>query len=99
MIHTSLLENLCQYIRDNHNEIVSNPELIKSVWRKAGEISVFENDSREESLLLLQTLVKYGIYDFPFWLQRDVLIPLFEKNASESQKEKYECVLCKNNWG
>ena len=89
MIDKNGFDELCKHIKDNYFEIVSDDKQIKSIWNEAGKLKIFSNHSRDESIFILDTLGKHGIYDFPFWLQRDVLIPLFEKNATPKQKNKY----------
>lgn len=89
MIDKKEIDDFCRHIKEHYLEIVSDYEMLKVIWNEAGKLNIFLNDSRKDSIYILETLSKYGIYDFPFWLQRDVLIPLFEKLASKEQKDKY----------
>lgn len=89
MINQIEFEKLCEYISKHHERITSDKEVLRSIWHEAGKLNVFKNTSREESIIILDIMNKYGIYDFPFWLQRDVLLPLFERNASDFQKNLY----------
>ena len=89
MINKKEIDDFCRHIKEHYSDIVSDNRMLKAIWNQAGKLNVFVNDLREDSIYILDTLSKYGIYDFPFWLQRDVLIPLFEKIASKEQKDKY----------
>lgn len=89
MVNKKEIEAFCRHIKEHYSDIVSDNRMLKEIWNQAGKLNIFVNDLREDSIYILDTLSKYSIYDFPFWLQRDVLIPLFEKIASKEQKDKY----------
>lgn len=89
MFSENEFDDLCHFIQNNHEKITTNYELLRSMWNKAGQLGVFDNSLRENSIKILDILIKYNLYDFPFWLQRDVLLPLFEKNATSQQKALY----------
>lgn len=73
----------------NRDAIICDSSKIKKIWQDAGKLGMFSEQGRRFSISLLYNLGKYQIYDFPFWLQRDVIIPLFQKCATTEQKEKY----------
>lgn len=83
------IDDLFNYIKNNYSEIVKSHERIKNIWLCAGQLGVFSNKDENFSVFLLEKLCEYDLYDFPFWLQRNVIIRLFEKCASMEQKEKY----------
>ncbi|MBD5526547.1 MAG: acyl-CoA/acyl-ACP dehydrogenase [Lachnospiraceae bacterium] len=89
MINKKEVDDFFRYIKEHYSDIVSDNKMLKTIWNEAGKLNIFVNDLREDSIYILDILGKYGIYDFSFWLQRDVLIPLFEKIASKEQKDKY----------
>lgn len=62
---------------------------IKSIWRKAGSLGVFSCQEDGYSKFLLEKLCQYDIYDYPFWLQREVILYLIKRYGTDGQKSKY----------
>jgi|GEM_PF-2844952 len=83
------IDELFQYINANYASIVCSKDSIKEVWRNAGTLGVFSCQQEGYSKYLLDKLCEYDIYDFPFWLQREVILYLLKRYGTESQKNKY----------
>ena len=83
------IDELFQYINANYANIVCSKDSIKEVWRNAGTLGVFSCQQEGYSKYLLDKLCEYDIYDFPFWLQREVILYLLKRYGTESQKNKY----------
>lgn len=83
------IDELFSYIQLNHEYVTKNKSAVKEIWLQAGSLGVFSCKELGFSKYLMDKLCEYDIYDFPFWLQRDVIIYLLKRFGSEAQKEKY----------
>lgn len=83
------IDELFQYISNDDTHYSYDRHTIKSIWRNAGSLGVFSCQEEGYSKFLLQKICQYDIYDYPFWLQREVILYLIKRCGTEEQKNKY----------